>query len=385
MTNKASMASLIPIFTSFFVMGFIDLVGVSIVNVKNDFLLSDKVANLLPTMTFIWFAFLSIPIGFLMNRLGQKRVVALSLLFNCIAFVLPLLHYSFPILLLGYTLLGVGNTLLQVSLNPFLNYNVPIERSASMLTAGQFIKAISSFIAPVLLSIILSVWGEWQYIFGFYLLVSLIAYLSLLFSSLPNPKQTNEVHSNIGGLLKNHVILPLFLSIVCIVGFEIALISSIPRYLATYFELPVADGALFCSLYYIARIVGTFVGIFLLTRLSGSRVLLLTVGLATLISLFFFSNHLWVVGATLFLEGLLCANAFSIILSIAINHYRSRSNEISSLMIMGVAGGAIVPFAMGVLSDITTLRISFSILTLLLGGILFLTSYAIILSKKKKI
>ncbi|MEZ3598137.1 MAG: MFS transporter [Paramuribaculum sp.] len=64
-----------PILCGFFVMGFVDLVGISTNYVKSDFGLSDSVANLLPMMVFVWFALFSIPTGLLMGKLGRRNTV----------------------------------------------------------------------------------------------------------------------------------------------------------------------------------------------------------------------------------------------------------------------------------------------------------------------
>jgi fucose permease len=74
-----SPAVFLPIFLSFFVMGFVDIAGVATNYVKKDFDLSDSVANLIPVMVFVWFAVFSVPTGLLMGKTGRKKTVMLSL------------------------------------------------------------------------------------------------------------------------------------------------------------------------------------------------------------------------------------------------------------------------------------------------------------------
>jgi fucose permease len=62
-------------------------------------------------------------------------------------------------------------------------------------------------------------------------------------------------------------------------------------------------------------------------------------------------NNLWAILVLIFIIGFAVANVFSIIFSAALQKKPERANEISGLMIMGVAGGAIFPFLMGVVSD----------------------------------
>ena len=80
--NK-SVRKLLPVLFAFFVMGFVDVVGISTSYVKNDFGLNDTLANLLPMMVFLWFAVCSLPTGLLMGHIGRKKTVLLSDYGNC--------------------------------------------------------------------------------------------------------------------------------------------------------------------------------------------------------------------------------------------------------------------------------------------------------------
>ena len=64
----------------FFAMGFVDLVGIASNYVKADLGLSDTEANLFPSLVFFWFLIFSVPTGVLMNKIGRRRTVVLSLI-----------------------------------------------------------------------------------------------------------------------------------------------------------------------------------------------------------------------------------------------------------------------------------------------------------------
>ncbi|HIW65158.1 MAG TPA: MFS transporter, partial [Candidatus Alistipes intestinipullorum] len=168
MNRKTSVAGLLPVLFSFFVMGFVDVVGVATSYVKSDFALNDRIANLLPMMVFLWFAVCSLPTGMLMGRIGRKRTVMASAAVTFVAMLLPMVAYSFPVVLTAFALLGIGNTMLQVSLNPLLADVAGASRATSMLTLGQFIKAICSMLGPVLVGVAAGVWGNWRLIFLLY-------------------------------------------------------------------------------------------------------------------------------------------------------------------------------------------------------------------------
>ena len=146
--NKTNKLAIIPVMLTFFTMGFVDLVGIASNYVKEDLALSDSVANVLPSLVFFWFLIFSVPTGMLMNKIGRKKTVLLSLVVTVVALLLPMLGESFALMLIAFSLLGIGNALMQTSLNPLVSLVIRGGNLASTLTFGQFVKAIASFLAP---------------------------------------------------------------------------------------------------------------------------------------------------------------------------------------------------------------------------------------------
>lgn len=68
-----------PVMLCFFAMGFVDLVGTASNYVQKDLSLTDSQANLFPSLVFFWFLIFSVPTGMLMNRIGRKKTVLISL------------------------------------------------------------------------------------------------------------------------------------------------------------------------------------------------------------------------------------------------------------------------------------------------------------------
>ena len=111
--KQSDLSKLVPIMFTFFTMGFVDMVGTATNYVKADFALSDTVANFLPSMVFLWFFFLSVPTGLMMNRIGKRKTVLLSLVVTALALALPMCSffiksmYTFPVMLVSFCLLGI--------------------------------------------------------------------------------------------------------------------------------------------------------------------------------------------------------------------------------------------------------------------------------------
>ena len=167
MTKKNSLAVLLPVMLCFFTMGFVDLVGIASNYVQKDLGLSDAKANMMPSLVFFWFLIFSVPTGVLMNRIGRKKTVLLSIIVTAVSLLLPIFGNSYPLMLISFSLLGIGNALMQTSLNPLISNIVNPDRLASTLTFGQFVKAIASFLAPYI-----AIWGAVQAIPSFGLNVS---------------------------------------------------------------------------------------------------------------------------------------------------------------------------------------------------------------------
>lgn len=353
-THKSSQKVIFPILFGFFVMGFVDVVGIATNYVKADFSLSDTLANLLPLMVFLWFALFSIPTGILMGKIGRRNTVVISLSITLIAMLIPFVFYDFGLILLAFALLGIGNTMMQVSLNPMIAYVVNPDKMTSVLTLGQFIKAISSFLGPVIATVAASFWGDWKLIFIVYAVTTLLSLLWLV-AVIPGKEETLRTRVNFAttlSLFKDKVIILLFLGILFIVGIDVGLNTTIPKLLMAKTGIPLSEAGLGTSLYFVARTIGSFVGAILLAKYAAGRFLRLTmfVAIAAFILLLLFDIP-EIMYAMIVIVGLMCANVFSILFSFALRHKPERANEISALMIMGVSGGALITPLMGIVAD----------------------------------
>jgi len=353
MKNAIKLPQLLTVLFSFFVMGFVDIVGISTSYVKQDFDLNDKLANLLPFMVFLWFAVFSLPIGSMMGKTGRKKMVLISATITFVSMLIPAIHYSFLSMIVAFTLLGIGNTILQVSLNPLLTDIVDGNKITSMLSLGSFIKAIASTLGPLFIAMAAG-FGNWTLIFPVYALFTLLSFIWLQITPIQEKQELKMERSEhkIVSLLKNKTLLIFLSIIILIVGFEIGLITTIPKYFQERFSLPLDRGAFACSTYYMARTIGMLTGSILLAKIASRKFILTTLTTGILFfGIFLLSENFWLLMISLFIIGFACANVFPIVFSCALQVDSSKTNEISALMITGVAGGALIPFIMGVIAD----------------------------------
>lgn len=354
MKNKTSLSALLAVLFGFFVMGFCDVVGIATTYVKQAFDLSETFAGFIPSMVFFWFLLLSVPTAILMNKIGRKNTVLVSMVITIIGMMLPFITYNLTSCMLAFAFLGIGNTILQVSLNPLLTNVVKGDALTSSLTGGQVIKAVSSFCGPFIAAFALNTLGDWMYLFPIFAGITLISTLWLIFSHVEEEPQ--EKASSMGatfGLLKDKTILLLFLGIIFVVGTDVGMNTLSPKLLIERCGLPHDVAGYGSSVYFALRTIGALLGAVVLAKYSAMKYFRINiiVSIAAIISLFFIQGEMpiyIIVG----LIGFTISSIFPIIYSMALQSRPDKANEISGLMITGVFGGAVAPPLMGYATDL---------------------------------
>lgn len=356
--RKSFLMQMVPVMLCFFAMGFVDLVGTASNYVQKDLGLSDSEANLFPSLVFFWFLIFSVPTGMLMNRIGRKKTVLISLGITAVSLIIPITGDGYVTMLLAFSLLGIGNAVMQTSLNPLVTNLISGDKLASTLTFGQFVKAIASFLAPIL-----AAWGAttyfptfglgWRVLFVIYALVCLLSVSAL--AATPIEEERPDRASGVGECLKllgKPFILLCFLGIICHVGIDVGTNTTAPKIIMERLQLPLEEAGFATSVYFIFRTAGCLLGAFLLRTVSpklflGVSVLMMLAAMGIL----FVSSSLTPIYVALALIGLGNSNVFSIAFSQALLSSPDEKNEVSGLMIMGLFGGTIFPLAMGFAAD----------------------------------
>ena len=358
-TGKKSFLMMIaPVMLCFFAMGFVDLVGTASNYVQKDLGLTDAEANLFPSLVFFWFLIFSVPTGMLMNKIGRKNTVLVSLVVTTISLLLPLINDSYGMMLASFSLLGIGNAIMQTSLKPLVTNLISADKLASTLTFGQFVKAIASFLAPIL-----AAWGATSVLptFGlgwraFLVLYAVISFLSIsILSATPIQEEQPDKASGVGECIKllgSPFILLCFLGIMCHVGIDVGTNTTAPKILMERLSLPLEEAGFATSIYFIFRTLGCFSGAFILNKVSAKSFFGFSVAMMLLaMGMLFVCDTLIPIYVGIGLVGFGNSNVFSIIFAQALLSSPKEKNEISGLMIMGLFGGTVFPLAMGFAAD----------------------------------
>ena len=384
--SKTNKIAFIPVMLCFFVMGFVDLVGIASNYVKSDLGLTDSVANVLPSLVFFWFLIFSVPTGVLMNKIGRKKTVLLSLVVTIVSLLLPIFSASFYVMLVAFSLLGIGNALMQTSLNPLVSMLIS-GHLASTLTFGQFVKAIASFMAPYI-----AMWGataaipcfglSWRVLFPIYMVMAIVAMLLLGLTPIDEERADEgadtensvlRLFADSFRLLGMPIVLLSFLGIMCHVGIDVGTNTTAPKILMERLDMSLNEAAFATSLYFIFRTAGCLTGSYFLRIMSIRSFFVISVSMMALgMAGLGVGTERWALYVAIALLGYGNSNVFSIIFSQALLSVPTKKNAVSGLMIMGLFGGTVFPLFMGFASDAIG---QVGAVMVMAVGVLYLLSY----------
>ena len=374
-----------PVMLCFFAMGFVDLVGTASNYVQKDLGLTDSQANLFPSLVFFWFLIFSVPTGILMNRIGRKKTVLISLIVTAVSLVIPITGDSYTTMLVSFSLLGIGNAIMQTSLNPLVTNLISGDKLASTLTFGQFVKAIASFLAPIL-----AAWGAttylptfglgWRSLFVIYAIVSVLSVTAL--AATPIEEERPDKASGVGEclrLLGRPFVLLCFIGIMCHVGIDVGTNTTAPKIIMERLGLPLEEAGFATGVYFIFRTAGCFLGAFILRSMSAKIFFFISVlMMLAAMCMLFVSTALTPIYVALAMIGFGNSNIFSIVFSQALMSSPAEKNEVSGLMIMGLFGGTVFPLAMGYAADAFGQAGSVAVMTV---GVAYLLYYTLKIKK----
>jgi FHS family L-fucose permease-like MFS transporter len=383
-TEKVNISKISPVLMAFFVMSFVDLVGIGVDRVSKDMSLSATVAQLIPSAAFLWFFILSVPVGVLQSRIGKKNVLNIGMGVTALGLLVPFFFYTFPMVLAGFALLGIGNTIVQVSANPLMVDVVPGNRASSFLSFSQFVKAIGSMLGAPLAAFFALKFGEhnWKILFLVFGIVSILAVLWLGSTKIEETRIEGykATFASSFKLLGNGFVLLMVLSIFLVVGVDVGFNSNSGQFLIKRFGIDQTAAESGRSVYFLGRMLGTFAGAIMLTKISSRKFFMWTsvLGIICLITIVLIKSPAmaWVL---VFLIGLAVANIWPLVFSIVIGKYPNQSNEISGLVMMAISGGAVIPLLVGWVSDISNITLG---MTILIACMIYLWAVSVYCLKK---
>ncbi|WP_231732488.1 MULTISPECIES: L-fucose:H+ symporter permease [Stenotrophomonas] len=391
--------------TIFFMWGFLTCLNdILIPHLKSVFELNYTRAMLVQFTFFGAYFLMSLPAGRLVARLGYKQGIVAGLVIagiGALGFWPAAELRIYGAFLAALFVLATGITVLQVAANPYVALLGPERTSSSRLTLAQALNSLGTAIAPIFGGMLIlgntvksadeltalpladqlayraqeaqSVQGPYLGLAVALFLLALFVFLFRLPTLSENSEQADTARHSYGDALRHKHLLFGVLGIFFYVGAEV----SIGSFLVNYLSLPNIGGfseqqaTHYVSLYWTMAMIGRFAGSALLVRFSPRKLLalfaLINVGLLALTMASEGTLALYSVVAI----GLFNSIMFPTIFALGIERLGPLTNKASSLLIMAIVGGAVVPFLQGMLADRIGLHHSFVLPLLCYGYIIF--------------
>ncbi|MDC6386572.1 MFS transporter [Flagellimonas taeanensis] len=364
----------------FFVISFItNILNSIIVDVKDSFDLSLTLTGLLPFTFFIAYGIMSIPAGFLSEKYSERTLLSVSFLVMALAslgFALVPQYGMFSITLFT---LGCCMAVLQVIINPMLRVAGGEEHFAFNSVLAQLVFGAASFLSPYLYKYLVDRDGTqgdaiaetlrswvpenlpWVSLYIVFAAISVLLFIYVFMTRYPKFEKTADEKAGDGSsywdLLKNKWTILYFLGIFCYVGTEQGVGNWISQFLYQYHGLdPQTVGADTVSYFWAMLTVGCLLGLVLLKFMDSRKLLIF----ATAITMVFLvlaltgSSQMALIGFPM--VGFFISVMYSIIFSLALNSVKEHHGSLSGILCTGIAGGAVIPFIVGGLGEMTTLR-----------------------------
>ena len=380
----------------FFVISFLtNIIGPLVPDIIDTFNLSLSMAAFLPFSFFLAYGVMSIPSGFLVEYIGEKKVMVLAFFISFCGALIFSIKPNYLFYILSLFLIGTGMAMLQVSINPLLR-NIGGEKEFAFNSVlGQLLFGLASFISPLIYSYLitrLSVGNEpsnfiilflkkitfanlrWVSLYWIFATVSFLMCVTLIFTNFPEKKkpvrENKEKLNNYLTIIKNPIVILYFFGIFSYVGLEQGVATWISKFLETYHSIdPQILGAKIISYFWGLMTLGTISGLFLL-KLIDSRKILIFFTSASIISFVLAVFGPQNVSLILFpLIGFFISTMWSIIISLALNSMSRDHGAFSGILVSGIIGGAVFPLIIGIIADFAGLKVG---ITLLLIPLLFI-------------
>lgn len=346
---------LLPILAGFFVMGFCDIIGTVMNQVKAECGLSDVAAGFMPSMIFVWFFLISIPSGVLCGKIGRKNTVMLSLWITAFAMFLPFAANAerYWIYFLSFALLGIGNTIIQAALPALMSNVVPADQLTSRISLGQFVKAICAALTPVFVYVTATMLGNWKLLFPLYGVLTIVAAIVLLLTNIPDERTSHGSSSTTSfrsclSMLGHPYVLAMTIGILFSVGADVGFAVAIPEYLKNVYKVDINMAGMGPTVYFVAKTLAAIGGAALFSRVSAARCFpwCMGLGIAATVGMLFSGSPL-VFLVCVFVAALATANSFGMCMGLALDRVPEKANEITSLMVMAIVGGGVVTPLLG--------------------------------------
>lgn len=381
MTNKNYTVAIVLITSLFFFWGFIhNLDPILIAHLRSAFSLTHLQASLVDSAVFIAYFLLAIPAGLIMKRYGYKAGILIGLLLfaiGCFLFVPAANTMSYVFFLSALFIVACGITILETAANPYITVLGDPATATQRLNFAQSFNGLAAFVAPIVGGkFILSddplteeqvlalseparlayVHAETAAVKGPYVILGaiiLLATVIFFFSKLPEVKDSDAGNTSFLGAFRHKNVSWSVVAQFFYVGAQVCVLSFLILYATEVSGIPAQQAKYYAGVAGLAFMSGRFIGTFFMRYVQPAKLLFLYAVVASLLTL-----------VTIYGSGLMTLYAmigiaffmsimFPTIFAIGVEGIGPDTKSASSLIIMSIVGGTVLPPLLGYISDST--------------------------------
>ncbi|WAC39772.1 L-fucose:H+ symporter permease [Pedobacter sp. SL55] len=379
---KQYLFPLILITSLFFFWGFVhNLDPILIPHLRKAFKLTDLESSLVDFSVFIAYFVMAIPAGYLMRKWGYKTGIIVGLLlFGIGSFLfIPAADTKMYVFFLGALfVIACGLAVLETAANPYVTILGPAKTADLRLNFSQSFNGLAAFLAPIIGAKYIFtdagyteaqvaamspqaydayVAAEAASVKGPYTVLGVIIILVLvlfIFTKLPDIKSDpKEGKSKISDALKFMNLRWGIVAQFFYVGAQVCVLSFFVRFVVVSAGIDEKAAAIYAGFAGLAFMLGRFVGTLFMKYLPSKKLLLIYSVICMLLTLvaIFASGSITIyalIGVSFFMSIM-----FPTIFSLGIGGLGEHTKTGSSLIVMAIVGGAILPLFLGYISDVT--------------------------------
>lgn len=382
--SKNWMFPFILVTSLFFFWGFVhNLDPILIPHLRKAFNLSDLQSSLIDSSVFIAYFVMALPAGYIMRKYGYKSGIMIGLVLFGIGSILfvPAANSLQYIYFLGALfVIACGLTFLETAANPYVTILGPAETATKRLNFSQSFNGLAAFIAPTVVGpMILSgknlteaemasmppaelsayLASEAASVKMPYLILGLIILtvaVIFYFTNMPDVKDEDvegSEEASFVGALKSMKLRWGILAQFFYVGAQVCVGSFFIKMATTTAGLEEATAAKYLGFFGLAFMLGRFAGTFLMQYIQPRKLLIAYTIINILLSLLAITGTGIIVVYTLIAMAFFMSIMFPTIFSMGIDGLGHNTKIGSSLIVMAIVGGALLPPVLGLISDIT--------------------------------
>ena len=382
MTKNKTLFPFILITSLFFLWGFAhNLDPILIPHLKKSFTLTTVQATLVDSAVFIAYFLMALPAGFIMKKYGYKTGIITGLLifaFGSYLFIPAANTQQYTFFLVALFIIACGLTILETAANPYASSLGDPATSTQRLNFAQSFNGLAATLAPIIGGRIILTKGYTQAQLSamteqgrklalaaeassvktpYFILGSVLVFIAILFAFTRLPRiQQHEGHTaskNIFHALKHRHLAWGVAAQFFYVGAQVCVFSLFILYATKSAGLTEVQTTYYLGLCGAAFLIGRFIGTFLMRYYNSAVLLAVYAGINILLSAIAIFGHGMITVYTVIGICFFMSIMFPTIFALGIKDLKADTEFGSSLIIMSIVGGAVLPRIFGYISDVT--------------------------------